>query len=392
MPKRKLNNVTERKDGRFMARKTFGYKDDGTPNRKTFYGDSAAEVAKKLSDYEKQVENGLNVDATSLTFEQWLKLWLTEYKAKSVAPRTYDTYETYINSRIIPALGKHKMLKLRVDHLQAFINGLKKDNGEPLAVQTIVKIKNILNGALEQAVKNGLITRNPVTALTLPKDRDKKKVGAFTPKEQTALLKQLQGDRLYALFVVALGTGMRIGEILALKWSAIDFIQNEIKVVASVLRTKDRDAKGDIEGSSIKINATKTKAGFRAIPLTRQVWQALNEHKKQQALERFKAGGAWNDNNLVFCNTLGGFLEYRNVTRFYEKMREQAGISKHSFHSLRHSFATNAITAGMDYYYLSRLMGHASISITLDTYADYMPDKSRSEMNKMEDVLYLKIA
>ena len=393
MPKRKLNNVTQRKDGRYVARKIFGYKEDGSPNRKAFYGSTAAEASQKLADYERQVENGLNVDASSLTFGQWLNLWLTEYKFNSISPTTYDGYENFIKNRIAPALGRHKLLKLRAEHLQAFINGLKKENGEPMAAQSVRKIRNILYGALEQAVKNGLITRNPVDALTLPKDRDKKKVGAFTPKEQTALLEQVKGHRLYALFVLALGSGMRIGEIFALQWSSIDFLQQEITVSASVSRSKDRDTSTkEIEGSSIKVNSPKTNAGIRSIPLTRQVWQALIEHREAQHIERFEAGAAWIDNGLVFCNSLGGYLEYRNVTRYYAQIREQAGISKHSFHSLRHTFATNAITAGMDYYYLSRIMGHTSISITLDTYTDYMPDKSRSEMEKMEGILNLKTA
>ena len=393
MPRRKLNNVTQRKDGRFVARKIFGYKDDGSPNRKAFYGNTAAEASQKLADYERQVENGLNVDASSLTFGQWLNLWLMEYKFNSISPTTYDGYEHFIKKNIVPALGRHRLLKLRAEHLQAFINGLKKKSGEPMAAQSVRKIRNILQGALEQAVKNGLITRNPVDALTLPKDRDKKKVGAFTPQEQAALLEQVRDNRLYALFVLALGTGMRIGEIFALRWSAVDFIQQEITVSASVSRSKDRDAStGVIEGSSIKVNSPKTKAGIRSIPITRQVLQALVEHRDAQKIERFEAGSAWRDNGLVFCNTLGGYLEYRGVTRLFEKMRGQAGISRHSFHSLRHSFATNAITASMDYYYLSRIMGHTSISITLDTYTEYMPDKSRSEMEKMEGVLKLKAA
>ena len=111
----------------------------------------------------------------------------------------------------------YKLLKLRPEHLQAFINSLKKENGDTLSVSTAKQIKCILSGSLGQAVKNGLITRNPADALSLPKSGGKRKVGAFTPTEQTALLERLKNHRLYALFVLALGTGMRIGEILALR-------------------------------------------------------------------------------------------------------------------------------------------------------------------------------
>ena len=132
----------------------------------------------------------------------------------------------------------------------------------------------------------------------------------------------------------------------------------------------------------------KTDSGYRTVPLTSEVLSVLLAHKNTQADERLLAGAAWADNDLVFCTGLGGYLEPRNVRRIFEKARDGIGISKHSFHSLRHSFATNAITAGMDYYYLSRIMGHATISITLDTYADFMPDKSRLEMRKMEGILF----
>lgn len=393
MPKRKLNNVTQRKDGRWVARKVFGYRPDGKPNRKTFYGSTAAEAAQKLAEYERQVENGLNVDAKSLTFKQWLEIWLKEYKFQSVSPGTYDNYEDVIKSRIAPALGRYQLLKLRPEHLQAFINGLKKENGEPLAVTTVKRIKLVMSGALDQAVKNGLITRNPAEAISLPKNNKNKKVGAFTPTEQAALLEQVKDHRLYALFVTALGTGMRIGEIIALRWSNIDFTLNELTVSAAMYRSRNRTPTGEATGSSSnKVGTPKTQAGNRTIPLTLEVKQALIKHRDEQTAERFKAGSAWINNNLVFCTTLGGYLDYSSVKRIFNNKRDKAGISKLNFHSLRHTFATNAITAGVDYYYLSRIMGHASISITLDTYTDYMPDKSRAEMEKMEGVLLLKLA
>ncbi len=393
MPKRRPNNVTQRKDGRWVARKVFGRRPDGKPNRKAFYGSTAAEAAQKLADYERQLENGLNANAANLTFGQWLDIWLREYKFQVLTPGTYDKYEEIIRLRLKPALGNYKLLSLRPEQLQAFINNLKKVNGEPMAVKSVIKIKAVMSGALGQAVKNGLIIRNPAEAVSMPKTDKYKKVGAFTPTEQLALLEQLRGHRLYALFIVALGTGMRIGEILALQWSNIDFIRNEITVSAAAYRSKNRTPTGEATGSSSnKIGKPKTRAGTRTIPLTLQVRQALIKHREEQAAERLKAGADWNDNNLVFCTALGSALEYSSVARLFTNKRNKAGISKLGFHSLRHSFATNAISAGMDYYYLSRIMGHASISITLDTYTDYMPDKSRSEMEKMEDALLWKLA
>jgi len=392
MPKRKLNNVSQRKDGLWEARHTFGYKPNGKPLRKSFYGKTANEALKKLDEYSRQVENGLNADAKNLSFEQWLNIWLKEYKYQNLRPHTYDTYENFIQRRIVPILGKFKLLKIRPDHLQTFINDLRKENGEPLSISTTKQIKIIISSALQQAVKNGLITRNPADALSLPKASAKKAVGAFTKNEQANLLETVRDHRLYTLFVMALGTGMRIGEMLALHWADIDFAEGEINVSLSVSRSKDRTDTGEVSGSSLKVDATKTKAGKRSIPLTQEVRKALTRHRETQNKERFKAFTAWLDNDLVFSNQLGGHLEYRNVTRLYEKHRDSASLPKLNFHCLRHTFATNAISAGMDYYYLSRIMGHNSISITLDTYTEFMPDKSRSEMQKMEGVLAIRLA
>ena len=387
MPKRKLSNVSQRKDGIFEARQTFGYKTDGKPIRKSFYGKTATEALQKRDEYMKQVDNGLSVETKGLTLEQWLHIWLREYKFQNLRPHTYDTYENFIEKRIIPVLGRHQLLKLRPDHLQTFINNLRKEDGTPPSASTVKQIKVIISSALQQAVKNGLITRNPADALSLPKSTSKKKVGAYTKDEQTALLESLKDHRLYALFVVALGTGARIGEILAATWKNIDFEASEMSIEASVSRTKDRNAAGEVIGSSKKVDETKTHAGNRTIPLTQEVKVALLAHREKQADERNKAFSAWTDNDLIFCTQLGGHLEYRSVIRLYEKRRETANIQKLNFHCIRHTFATNAISAGMDYYYLSRIMGHTNISITLGTYAEFMPDKSRSEMKKMEGVL-----
>ena len=175
-----------------------------------------------------------------------------------------------------------------------------------------------MSSALSQAVKNGLITRNPADALSLPKGK-KKKVGAFTPTEQAALLEQVKSHRLYALFITALGTGMRIGEIIALRWSDIDFTQNELTVSAAMYRSRDRTPTGEATGhSSNKVGEPKTQAGNRTIPLTLEVRQALIRHKDEQITERFKAGAAWLNNNLVFCTALGGFLVYSSVSGLYD--------------------------------------------------------------------------
>ena len=384
MPSRKQSNVTLRKDGLYQASKVFGYKDNGKPNRKTFYGKTQREALEKLNAYAREVERGRDVDSGSYTVKAWVELWLETYKLGKLKPHTYDTYELLANNYIIPSLGKVFIDKLKPAAVQGFVNELTGTLSESTIRQTV----GVLRGAMKQALHNRLVVFNPCEGVALPKKQRKRKVGAFSVDEQRALLQVCSSHRLYALFVFALGTGCRIGEILGLKWEDIDFDSCSATIYQSVSEAKDRDENAPHKRKRI-IDDTKTNASDRTIPLTNDVVAMLEQHLERQQLEKGKAGELWKNKGLVFCTVAGGYLMYRNIRRLYDEQRDKAGVSKLTFHCLRHTFATNAISAGVDYYYLSRIMGHKHISVTLDTYADFMPDKAAGEAAKMNSILPL---
>jgi len=387
MPRFKKSNVYfDKEKNLYHARVTVGYNTNGKPNRKSFYGKTEAEALKKLSEYKQQINSGLNVDAGKMTFGEWLAIWMRDYKRHDLKEHTYDEYEKFINKRIVPALGRHQLLKLRPEHLQKFFVDLRKDDGTNPSTSMLKHIKSIISGALNQAMKNGLITRNYIDAVSLPKKTTiKEKDEAYTADEQRALLGALSTHRLYALFVFALETGARIGEILSLKWSNVDFANKIVHITNTASRTKNRNQSGDVISSSIKESSTKTEAGNRTIPLTQKAVDALRTHQNKQVVEKSKAFNAWEDKDLVFCTELGKHTEYSNVRRLYTAVCKRAGIKHLGLHGLRKTFSTNAISAGMNPYYLSRIMGHNSISMTLDVYTDFMPDTARSEMDKMDE-------
>jgi integrase len=161
----------------------------------------------------------------------------------------------------------------------------------------------------------------------------------------------------------------------------VDFNQNELTVSASAYRSKDRNG-GEVT-SSIKVDAPKTKAGRRTIPMTDAVRRALSLHKINQAAERAKAGGAWENNELVFCTALGKYLEYRNVTRLYEARRERADLPKLTFHCLRHTCATRLHAAGADAKTIQTLMGHTDYALTANLYTHVRYE----ELQKAVDLL-----
>jgi Site-specific recombinase XerD len=386
MPSRKQSNVTLRKDGLYQASKVFGYKDNGKPNRKTFYGKTQREALEKLNAYAREVERGRDIDMSSYTVKAWVELWLTTYKLGKLKPHTYDTYELLVNNYIIPRLGNVQIDKLKPTAVQGFVNGLS----DALSPSTVKQTAGILKRALEQAYKNRLIVYNPAAGMILPKAEKVRKVGAFTIDEQRALLHACAEHRLYALFVFALGSGCRVGEILALRWDNVNLDDGTVRICESVSEAENRNAKENAPKTKRIISDTKTAAGNRTIPLISDVFDILKQHRERQQAEKQKADKLWVDNDLVFCTATGGYLMYRNIRRLYDGFRDKAEIkNKLSFHCLRHTFATNAIGATMDYYYLSRIMGHSKISVTLDMYADFMPDKAREEIQKMECVLPL---
>ena len=381
MPSRKAQYAERYKDG-WRARKTFGYKDNGEPNRKAFYGKSQREVLDKLSAYEKEIEQGKDAYTKSSALGVWVTTWLKTYKLGKIKAHTYDTYELLANGYIIPRLGNTALDKLKPAAVQGFVNGLS----DTLSSSTIRQTVCVLRGALEQAYKNRLIVYNPAASVTLPKADKVRVVGAFTATEQRELLQACVEHRLSALFVFALGTGCRIGEVLALRWDNVDLDSGTVKICESVGEANTQKENAPHKRERI-ISSTKTEAGNRTIPLTVEVVEALQSHREQQRAEEENAGRAWVNNDLVFCTALGGYLQYRNIARLYNGLRSKAGISELSLHCLRHTFATNAIGAGVDYYYLSRIMGHSQISVTLDMYADYMPDKAAGEIKKLNGLL-----
>lgn len=358
-----------RADGTYEGRITI----DG--KTKSFYGKTAAEVRKKMTAAQSQVDAGVYREPSKMTVEQWLDVWQDEYLGR-VKLSTRITYHQNIVNYIVPALGHVKLSALNPAQYQRFINDLSRKNG--LSPKYIKNIHGVAHAAFRKARKLRFITENPADDAELP-DIGKPKIEALDIPEAKALLNVLD-DGLYATIVkIDLFTGMREGEILGLQWSCVDFDKGTITIDKQLCRPR-------VKGASYRLDTPKNSK-TRVITPAPFVMELLKQQRQRQIEQRLRAGSVWDDHGfpgLCFTYENGKFLCYQVVLRFLRKALKEAGLSERRFHDLRHSFTTLSREAGDDWKTISENLGHYSVAFTLDTYAHLLPSVRRESSQRME--------
>ena len=368
-------SITKRKDGRWQGGITVGRNLDGSQRRKYVYGKTRREIAEKLSELMCEISNGDYIDALrNPTLGQWLHTWLYSYKKNSIKARTFDQYEYIIRYRLTPVFGEIKLVNLKSTALQNYYNQLFE---EGLSARTIGIIHTVLRAALKKAVKCGHLHHNICEAVELPRDK-KKERRVLTEDEQRILIEKLKEDSFGNMYIFALFTGLRRGEVLALTWDDIDFENAVIYVNKTLVRVRNYD--GRKEKTRLEIGEPKTESGKRVIPMIDTLIPILKEQKK-------RAGKT--DSNLVFPSESGGYIDPGNYNRKFYKIIEVSGIPKANPHSLRHSFATRALEAGVDLKTTQELLGHSSIDITANLYTHALMEHKREEVQKLKSVFHI---
>jgi len=248
-------------------------------------------------------------------------------------------------------------------------------------------MKVVINASLKQAVKNRLIQFNPTEAVTPPK-KARREIRVLTPEEQDKFMNALKGHRLEAFFKLALATGMRKGELLALTWDNVDFESNTISIKKSANRVRDQETMK----TSIVVGGPKSKSGYREIPMLPSVAPILSKHYMVQQKEQREAGSAYNKLGLVFCSNVGTYTEPRRINTTLEKLLKQASVEHINFHALRHTFATRALERGVPAKVVQAMLGHADVALTLNTYTHLMKETLHKEMRKMDDIFSVGVA
>lgn len=358
-------------DGRYVAK----FRVEETGKYKLLYADTEKEAYEKLQKAWLDHKQGKLATGPQRKLKDYLEQWLEEVQKERLRTSSYVKYKKVIDSYIVPALGDVQLQKLTPQQVQAFYTKKRKDGLSP---KTVSSIHGVLHGALDNALRWNLVSRNVCDLVTPPKVV-KPEIQTLTMEQARRLLEAAQGHRLETILTVALTTGMRRGELLALRWSDIDFERQHLYV----RRTVDFIAKygGYVE------TEPKTAKGKRMLALPSFVAEMLKSHRIQQLEQRLKVGEAWEEKDLVFTGLHGGYFSPRYVVKLFDRLLKDAGILHIRFHDLRHSAATLLLSMGVEMKVIQEILGHSNISMTADTYTHVSLTMQEDAMGRWDNKL-----
>ena len=359
-------SIYQRKDGRWVASITLENR-----KRKQFYGKTRKEVQEKLRVALNEQRQGTLATGPQQTLKQYLEYWLEDVHKPAIRLSSYMQYRGILDKHIFPLLGHIQVQKLTPQQVQSFYARKEK---EGLALGTIRTIHAVLHNALSHAVSINLVSRN-VSDVVNPPRLVKHERHPLTIEQAQKLLQHVQGHSLEGLITVALATGMRRGELLGLRWQDIHFDTKSLQIQRTISRQRK---KGIVESEP------KTSRGRRNIILPPFAIEALKQHHTRQLEARLKVGSAWEESNFVFCNGHGGFFEPSQLHMMFRNLLKEADLPQIRFHDLRHSAATMMLTMGVHPKVVQELLGHSSISLTLDTYSHVLPSMQQEAMDKLD--------
>ena len=309
------------------------------------------------------------------TVGTFLENWLREVVRVTVRPRTWVSYQSIVRVHLRPGLGAFGLATLSPADVQAFLNA-KAAAG--LSPRTVGYLRGVLRGALGHAERTDLVSRN-VARLARPPRIPRRRVSPLTVEEVRTFLAAITGDRLEALYLVALGVGLRQGEILGLRWSDVDLVAGTLTV---------RHALARIEGHLVLVEP-KSATSRRVVPLPGFVRDALVADRLRQTSEALPLRPAPPDPfaDLVFTTTHGTPLDGITITRRFQRILAGAGLPRQRFHDLRHACASLLLAQGVPARVVMETLGHSEISLTLNTYSHAMPSLGREAADRMDQLL-----
>lgn len=311
----KYNNIYHRNDGRWEGRVLLGRNPStGKPQYKTFYGKTQPEVRQKGKNGLTLLEDGIQLTGEKWELGKWLDHWLSNYKRNEVAKTTYDNYR-FALVHIKNAIGKSYLADLNTDMIQLAINELSQSGRK----RTVKITHCILSAALDQAVENGLLSKNPAKAVVLPRQQSKN-ARVLSVEDQQLFIRALRGQRLANLFMLQIATGLRPGEALGLTWDNVDFENKILHITKAVRRERDEN---DI--SHMVFAPTKTKRS-RDMELLDEAIEILKRQRELQNAEKNRLGNAYTDLNLIFATKTGQILERPHVAQTLALIRKQMRI------------------------------------------------------------------
>lgn len=360
----------------YRVRKTIGYKDNGTPVLKSFYGKSKSEAEEKATKYINDLENGLIASAEEYAVSQLMHIWLFDFlnNSSKIKPSTFQRYEgIYRNYVKNSSIAGTKICKINALQIQKYYNELSKVK----SYSQINTLNTVLKVFFNWCSVNGYILKNPCLNLNLKGNKSdiinnkRKEVEILTKKEIDTIKSYVKDTEFELLFILSLGTGLRQGELLALDWEHIDLKEQQIKIEKSAKEVYIYDSP-EVKHIETVIQTPKTANSFRTIPLPSSLIDKLKEIDNKQG--------------YLFTDESGQLLKGKNISAKWTKILKDCGIPHKKFHSIRHTYGSMLLQKGVDIETVAELMGHTAVSITQIYMHSETKIKSKS-VNKLNSIL-----
>lgn len=314
------------------------------------------------------------VEPSNEAVADYLAEWLKTSAGTRVTERTATDYESLIRRHLVPPLGDRKLSQLSAPEIQRVYNAMLERG---LSARTVRYVHSVLHSALDQAVKWGLLSRNPAEHVDLPSPR-RREMRTLSAEELTRFLREAREDRWYALWELLATTGLRPGEALALRWSDIE--DDRLRIQRNLVRPAD---------GRWTLKEPKTPRARRTVTIPSTVQQTLQRYRKKQLEERLKAGHSYSDQGLVFAVSNGNPLDWKVVVRrHFKPIARRAALSTVRPYDLRHTCATLLLASGENIKVVSERLGHASAALTLDVYSHVLPDMQQQAAERLEKLLF----
>lgn len=372
------NGVTQRKDGLYVGR--FQYQGI----RYNVTDQDMKKCADKLEKMKYEIKNGIYCKESVVTVNSWFRTWIDEYKKPTVKENTIDTYEIIYKKHIKKPLGSRKIKEVRPEMIQRLYNSMKKHD---LSKSTIQTTGTILHSMFQQAYKNEMIQKNPVSMATIPKMKNKKESRVMTLEEQKLFMEYAKDSEIADICELFLSTGLRSGELRGLDWETdIDFKNKVIHVTGTLCHSGETGWRKD---------EPKTRTSKRDIPMLGNAERLLKRVRRQQMEKKLYMGDKWQPvkgfENLVFLEESGLPMYQSSLKTKVDKIQRAIIKDGHVFewitpHTFRHTFATRCIENGIPPQVLKGILGHSTLSMTMDLYAHVLPDTKAKELQKIANL------
>jgi len=342
------------------------------------------EAEKRLAELLHQIDTGTFMKPGKTTLAEYLERWLKDYVWPNLAPRTAEGYESIIRRHLMPKLGNIHLTQLKPEHLQRYYSDRllrgRWDGKGGLSPRSVRHHHMTLHSALQNAVKWGLIQRNPADAVDPPKAQ-KAEMQTWDESEIRHFLDATKESVYYPIFYLALFTGLRRSELLALRWQDVDFFYCQIYVSRSMHHLKTGE---------IVFRQPKSAKGNRTIALSPSTLKILRAHREKQEAEAIMLGKPVTDNDLVFCHPDGNPSLPGTISHAWDRAVRRAGLRVIRLHDARHTHASYMLKQGIHPKVVQERLGHSSIQVTLDTYSHVAPGIQEKAAARLDDIFKTK--